>query len=247
MPLSVSDAIVLKTVEFSETSLILTLFTRQYGKIRAIAKGGRRLKSAFESSLDLLSHVHIAFIPKSGDSLSILTESRLLKRFCPNVNNFAGLYAAYYAVELLNDGLEDFDPEPKLFDIAAETLYSFSDGSNVQKTLIHFIWESLNSFGFSPTLSRCADCDCKIDVSSSGKIAFGLLSGGILCRNCTQKQSKIIYVSTESIASLQNGTQPSQRSLTELMSLMTRFASSMLERPPKMQRYVGLIQRFDRF
>jgi DNA repair protein RecO (recombination protein O) len=52
-----ADAVVLRTVDFSETCLILTLFTRQFGKIEALAKGGRRLKSPFESALDILTRI----------------------------------------------------------------------------------------------------------------------------------------------------------------------------------------------
>ncbi|MFM7928683.1 MAG: DNA repair protein RecO, partial [Pirellula sp.] len=81
MSLEKTDAIVLKTVEWSETSLVVTLFTRDFGKISAIAKGARRLKSPFESALDLLSLSSVVFLKKSGESLDLLTEAKLLRRF----------------------------------------------------------------------------------------------------------------------------------------------------------------------
>ncbi len=76
-----ATAIVLRTVEFSETSLILTLFTREFGKVRGLAKGARRLKSAFESALDLLALCRIVFLRKSSEALDLLTEAKLLRRF----------------------------------------------------------------------------------------------------------------------------------------------------------------------
>src|SRR5512143_2186053 len=91
-----ATAIVLRTVEFSETSLILTLFTREFGKVRGLAKGARRLKSAFESALDLLALCRIVFLRKSSDALDLLTEAKLLRRFRPAGRDLLSLYAGYY-------------------------------------------------------------------------------------------------------------------------------------------------------
>src|SRR5262245_4333854 len=76
-----SSAIVLRTVEFSETSLVVTLFTRDFGKVTALAKGARRPKGPFESALDLLAVVRIVFLRKSSDVLDLLTEAKLDRRF----------------------------------------------------------------------------------------------------------------------------------------------------------------------
>jgi len=53
------------------TSRIATLWTREFGKVRALAKGGRRLKSSFESALDLLTVCSIVFLRKSSGSLDL--------------------------------------------------------------------------------------------------------------------------------------------------------------------------------
>ena len=74
-------AIVIRVVEFSETSCVVTLFTRDFGKIGALAKGARRLKSPFESALDLLAVCRIVFLHKSSDALDLLTEAKLERRF----------------------------------------------------------------------------------------------------------------------------------------------------------------------
>ena len=74
-------AIVVRVVEFSETSCVVTLFTRDFGKIGALAKGARRPKSPFESALDLLAVCRIVFLHKSSESLDLLTEAKLERRF----------------------------------------------------------------------------------------------------------------------------------------------------------------------
>ncbi len=75
-----ATAIVLRTTDWSETSRIATLWTRELGKVRALAKGGRRLRSAFENSLDLLTVCSIVLLRKSSGSLDLLTEAQVVRR-----------------------------------------------------------------------------------------------------------------------------------------------------------------------
>ena len=78
-----AQALVLRTVEFSETSLVATVFTREFGKVRGLAKGARRLKGPFDNALDLLAAWRIVFLRKSSDALDLLTEAKLERRFRP--------------------------------------------------------------------------------------------------------------------------------------------------------------------
>ena len=118
----------IRTVEFSETSLVVTLFTREFGKIGALAKGARRLKGPFESALDLLALCRIVFLHKSSEALDLLTEAKLLRRFRPAGHDLSGLYAGYYVAELLGELTDDDDPHPELFDLADETLAALAAG-----------------------------------------------------------------------------------------------------------------------
>src|SRR6266481_3480514 len=115
-------ALVLRTADWSETSRIATLWTREYGKVRALAKGGRRLRSNFESALDLLTVCSIVFLRKSSGSLDLLTEAQVVRRFPRLRAELPALYAGYYLAELLADWTEDYDPHPVLFDEALSTL-----------------------------------------------------------------------------------------------------------------------------
>ena len=105
-------AIILRSVPFSESSLVLTLLTREFGKIRALAKGGRRLKGPFESALDLLALCRIVFLRKSSEALDLLTEAKLLRFFRPAGRDLSSLYGGYYVAELLDELTDDYDPHP---------------------------------------------------------------------------------------------------------------------------------------
>ena len=74
-------ALVVRGSDWSETSRITTLFTREFGKVRALAKGGRRLKSSFEIAFDLLTLCRVVFLRNRSGGLDLLTEAQLTERF----------------------------------------------------------------------------------------------------------------------------------------------------------------------
>src|SRR5882672_12564769 len=106
MPAEKAQALVLRTTDWSETSRIATVWTRELGKVRVLAKGGRRLRSAFENALDLLTLCSIVLIRKSSGGLDLLTEAQVVQRFPRLTRALPALYGAYYVAELLNDGTE---------------------------------------------------------------------------------------------------------------------------------------------
>ena len=132
-----TQAIVLRLVEFSESSFVATLFTEDFGKVGALAKGARRPKSPFEGALDLLALVRIVFLRKSSDALDILTEAKLSRRFRLRGRELAGLYAGYYVAELLAELTDDYDPHPELFDLADQTLAALQDDKQVGRLVFN--------------------------------------------------------------------------------------------------------------
>src|SRR5881275_2984509 len=91
--------LVIRATDFSETSRIVTVWTRELGKVRALAKGGRRLRSNFESALDLLTLCSIVLLRKSSGGLDLLTEAQVIQRFPGLTLHLPALYGAYYVAE----------------------------------------------------------------------------------------------------------------------------------------------------
>ena len=179
-------ALVLRTTDWSETSRIATLWTREFGKVRVLAKGGRRLKSNFESALDLLTVCRIVLLRKSSGSLDLLTEAQVAERFPRLRTDLQALYTAYYVAELLADWTEDYDPHPSLFDETLETLRNLgAPGIATGPRLARFELVLLREFGYSPVLDKCAVCEGQLPSES---LSFGPAAGGVLCPRCQSKQ-----------------------------------------------------------
>ncbi|MCC6125405.1 MAG: DNA repair protein RecO [Pirellulales bacterium] len=240
-------AIVLRAVDFSETSLVITLFTREFGKIGALAKGGRRLKGPFESALDLLALCRIVFLHKTSDTLDLLTEAKLLRRFRPPGKNLLNLYAGYYVAELLDDLTEANDPHPRLFDLADETLAALAAGEPAARRTIRFELGMLQLLGLLPSLDDCAECGNR--VPAVGRIAFGLIDGGVLCPACRAGKTGVVSVHAGVLRTMSqladaegNAWQRLEidpRSLGELRGVLNRYLIHLLGKKPKMHEYLG--------
>jgi DNA repair protein RecO (recombination protein O) len=175
-------AIVVRGTDWSETSRITTLFTREFGKVRALAKGGRRLKSNFDVAFDLLTVCQVMFIRKAHGGLDLLTEARLEEQFPALRRNLAALYAGYYVAELLADGTQDYDPHPTLFDAAVEALRSLGSGESLATvSAFELVW--LQELGYSPRLDACAGCGVE-RLNPSAAALYSPSAGGVLCPQC---------------------------------------------------------------
>jgi DNA repair protein RecO (recombination protein O) len=177
-----ATAIVLRTSDWSESSRIATLWTRELGKVRALAKGGRRLRSSFESALDLLTVCSIVLLRKSSGSLDLLTEAQVIQRFGHLRSDLTALYAAYYAAELLADWTGDLDPHPLLFDEVLTTLGDLGDPDvPIGPRVMRFEMVFLRELGYLPLLNICAGCEGGLQA---GRLAFSAAAGGVLCQRC---------------------------------------------------------------
>lgn len=244
-----SLAIVLRVIEFSESSCVVTLFTRDFGKIAALAKGARRPKSAFESALDLLALVRIVFLHKSSDALDLLTEAKLERRFRAATRELSRLYAGYYVAELLQQLTDLSDPHPDLFDAADRTLLALDGDGDVAGEVLKFEVVLLRLLGFLPALDACVVCGTP--VAADGRVLFGQLAGGVLCRDCRVGQKQVVSLSGSAIATVQRLAEETEEKAEtprvetavrgELRGLLNHYVTNLLGHPPRMQKYLGML------
>ena len=240
-------AIVVRVVDFSESSCIVTLFSREVGKISGLAKGGRRLKGPFEGALDLLSQVRVVFLRKSSDALDLLTEAKLDSRFRPRDGSLDSLYSAYYIAELLDRLTDQYDPHPDLFDLAAESLAALATTGPIGSILLHFELNTLRILGYLPSLDQCVECGSP--VPSAGRVPFGLLAGGVLCRDCRPGKKHVVSVTGKVLETIRAYAdaehvewqiQPIDKPIQgELRAVLNQYLAHLLGRAPRMQAYLG--------
>ena len=126
--LTKDTAICIRTVDYSETSQIVTFFTRTTGKISAIAKGSKRPKSAFDGPIELFSYGKIVFSDSTKEKLVTLTEFEQQPCFTDLAGNLFALNCASFAAELVNLLTNEYDPHPELFDSFLQFLQNTNEG-----------------------------------------------------------------------------------------------------------------------
>jgi DNA repair protein RecO (recombination protein O) len=235
-------ALVVRGTDWSETSRITTLFTREFGKVRALAKGGRRVKSNFEIAFDLLTVCHVVFIRKAHGGLDLLTEARMEERFPALRHDLPALYAGYYVAELLADGTQDYDPHPPLFDAAVGMLRGLGGRGNTPDAVTSFELVWLKELGYSPRLDACATCGTDLPPGEP-RVPFSPAAGGVLCPACGPAAPDRRPLSAAGLGALRGLTAgsdspPPPEIRDELRGLLGQVVSFVLGRRPRLLGYV---------
>ncbi len=238
-------ALVLRATDWSETSRIATLWTRELGKVRVLAKGGRRLKSNFEVALDLLTVASIVLLRKSSGGLDLLTEAQVMERFPRLRTQLPALYAGYYIAEILADWTEDYDPHPTLFDEACAALRDL--GTSAETTgprLARFELVMLRELGYQPVLETCGVCGAAVD---GHRLAFSVVLGGVVCAACQPGQRERRSLSSaawQALRALSESGEAWQRDGTaatrgEVRQLLGHYITFLMGRRPRLLPYLG--------
>ncbi len=240
-----TTALVLRTVEFSETSLVVTLLSKEFGRLSTLAKGARRPKGPFEGSLDLLCVCRVVVIRKNTESLDLLTEAKLIRRFRAGTRSLERLYAGYYLAEMLRLLLtDDRDPHPKVYDLALQALDKIDGDGKLEPTLLYFDVQLLRLLGHAPSTDKCIECGNR--VIPTNRVSFALLGGGVVCDPCRQRQVQTVSITRNSLETLKllhdsestNAIEISPAVYGELRAVLNRYITLMLGKMPRMQSFL---------
>lgn len=262
-----AQALVLRTYDFSESSLVVTLYTREFGKIKGLAKGAKRPKNPFDFALDLLSLCRVVFLRKSSEALHIITEAKLQRRFRVAESGLPRYFAALYVAELLNLMTDDEDAQPELFDLSNETLIALQGGGDVGLFVPFYELRILDLTGHSPSLATCVSCGEVLRTERAAseeekgpprgnrgaEYPFSLLEGGVLCPRCRPGKRGVVLVS-ECVLQLMDrlrqvppqelaATTVSPSTLGQLRGLLGQYVCHLLGQRPRMHEYLGLSGR----
>ncbi|SKC79538.1 DNA repair protein RecO [Maledivibacter halophilus] len=177
-----TDAVVLRKNKISEADVILTLFTRKLGKIRAVAKGGRKPKA----SLSPASHIFVfgEFVLVKGKELDRISSADIHESFYSIREDLSKLAYASYFAELCDTVTVEGVTNNRLFDTFLKALSLITHvEDNFELIKLAFQLKLLDYSGFRPELTKCIECNGK----KFKKIRFNIEQGGIICDNCFNK------------------------------------------------------------
>ncbi len=148
-------AIVLRHADWGEADRLVTLYTREHGKLRAIAKGARKITSRKAGHLEPFTHVKLQLA--RGRDLFIVTQAETLEAYQPLRESLELTGTASYLVELLDRFMyEEKSPNPTLFRLLADSLKRLADGGDIWLTVRYYEMRLLDYLGFRPQLFQCS-------------------------------------------------------------------------------------------
>jgi DNA repair protein RecO (recombination protein O) len=247
-------AICIRAIDYSETSQIVTLFTRANGKIKAIAKGSKRAKSAFDGAIEVFSYGKIVFAESKKEKLATLTEFEQAPAFAPAGENLFALNCCLFATELLSNLTNDYDPHPELFDSFMQFLQDINEGQGTRderRCILSFLillqLSLLKEVGLQPILSYCANCKTQYairgtkDETSWSEIYFSSLANGFICRDCEVSFPDKIRLSKNAancLTNLKMLAEANNKTLNEVERILIHHFTEVLGRLPKMAKHI---------
>ena len=181
-----TDAIVLRSMKYGETSKIVTLYSKKFGKIKVIAKGARSAKSRFGASLEPMMHSSIILYKKEQRDLHVLSKCELSKPFLKFGGNGDRLTVGLALVELVNQVMHDEEENLPMFALLVEALEAVDRASqNLLNVFFAFELRMLEIFGYGLNLHDCMRCGRSVveNQEADGVFLF-LASGSVMCSDC---------------------------------------------------------------
>jgi DNA repair protein RecO (recombination protein O) len=215
MPTFKDQAICIRHWDWSETSQTVSLFTKEHGVIRGLAKGSKRENAPFSGGIELLTRGEVVFILKAGareqGTLSTLTAWDLQEPFTPLRRSLPHLHGAMFIVDLVHHALHDMDPHAELFNVLNKSLELIAGGSPPMRVVLGFLWALMDETGYRPEIFRDPRTGQPVQQSSvytfSPKLG-GLLSstssGGVTGTTGASQPAAITTTRTESGAALED-------------------------------------------
>ncbi len=198
------EAIVLRCINYSNSSQIATFFTRGEGKVGVIGKGTRKYSKSSLSpgSLELLSHLDIVYYYKPAGSLATLKEYDV-KNYFPGVrNNLNQVFNAFYILELVNECTVEQDPQKELFEVLLFAIKNINEGEDPTKVRLFFQNSLLHLMGSAPDFRTCQHCGRMLQGQPG---LFSILKSNIYCLPCRRfSQGSGMQLDSESIHYLQS-------------------------------------------
>ena len=189
-----TEAIVLKRNDLGEADSIITLYTPNLGKIRAVVRGVRKPKSKLGGHLDLLTQS--ALLLAHGQTLDVITQSQTIESFLPLKSNLKNISCALYMAELVNQFTAEGAEHYPVYRLLVDDLLWLCEARDSDVVLRHFELHLLSHLGYQPELYQCLNCKSPLTPERN---LFSASGGGVLCSKCAGSEPATRPISVDAL------------------------------------------------
>ena len=194
------DAVVLRHIDYGEADRLITLYTRQWGKMRVLAKGARKIASRKAGHIEPFTHVTLQLA--KGREMHIITQADTVDAYLPLRDDLILTSQASYIIELLDRfTYEDEAENSTIFRLLTETLARLASKTDPWLVLRYYEMRLLDQLGFRPQLFECVNCGREIKAEDQ---FFSFRAGGVICPRCGQGLRHLHRISVEALKYLRH-------------------------------------------
>ena len=179
----------LRRIDLGEKDRIVIIFTREIGKISAVAKGSRRPGSKLGGASEPLTYSRLMLA--SGRDLYVLTQAEIKESFPHVRSNITSVAYGVYLLEIVNAFLDMRQPNPDIFDTLLSAIYILESGLDSEIAARYFEIQLLSILGYEPHIDKCLKCGRK---PARETVYFSPAMGGIVCSACGEAPKDSIEV-----------------------------------------------------
>jgi DNA repair protein RecO (recombination protein O) len=190
-----TEAVVLQRIKYGDTSIIVTLFTKDYGKLTAIVKGGRNPKSKLGLIVDTFNYLQIVFYKKDSREIQLISSADIISHF-PNLkSDLDYLRYAQAVMELVKNLSVEHEVNLKLFN-GVVRIFSLMDEAKELAAILfaRFFMFFLSELGYQLQLGQCSSCGKKELSKSELSYNYEL---GIFCSDCQVNIKESFHINAE--------------------------------------------------
>lgn len=243
-----AETVVLKHNDWGEADRLLWLYTRELGKVRAVAKGVRKPRSRKAGHLEPFTRVSLQLA--RGRDLWIVTQAETIDPYLNLREDLVRVGYASYVVELLDRFTYEEGENPGLYRLLVETLSRINQEPDPVLAVRYYEVRLLDLLGFRPLLFQCASCGRDIQPEDQ---YFSALHGGVLCPSCGTGQAGAVPVSMNALKFLRHfqrssyaeasRAHPSSSHYREMELLMQHYLTFLLERGLNTPAFLRRVRR----
>lgn len=189
-----TPAIVLRQRRLGDADKVVTLYTANFGKLDAVAKGVRKATSRLAGQVEPLNHAH--FLLAKGRNLEIITQAQTIESFQPLRENLERLSRGFYAAELLDRFTEDHAENFTLYRLLLDTLRRLATRQDLDVVLRFYEMSLLGHLGYQPELDDCVACRARLRAETN---LWSAAAGGVLCPRCVQPDTVVRPLSVNAL------------------------------------------------
>lgn len=242
------EAVVLRHYDWGEADRILVLFTRELGKVRAIAKGVRKLRSRKAGHLE--PFIQVSLLLAKGRDLYIITQAETVKAFDSLRADLVSLGYASYIVELLDRFTYEEGENRAMYRLLIDTMARLANQDDPDLVVRYYEIRLLDLLGFRPHLFTCAVCEEEIQPQDQ---YFSARLGGVVCPSCGRKESGVRPISVRALKYLRHFQRSRFRQARrariapevnrEMEILMQHYLTYLLERGLNSPQFLRRVRR----